>query len=110
MPSRVYEGYGPARKGLGTRQEKSYRAIALNVRARLLTGETPHGLQLPPHALHPSRVTPLTGLMGNNFLPSLLATLDGRAYVKADLLGFELRVRLGEGCEGGAAGELCTVD
>ena len=101
--------------GSYARQEKSYygrnpfRARPLtHGRDPSRTGETPHGRD--PHGRDPSRVTPLPGLMGNNFLPCRLATLDGRAYVKADRLGFELRVRLGDGCEGGAPGELCTLD
>ena len=60
-----------------------------------LMGEIPHAQAKPltdgtPHGRDPSRVTPLPGLMGNNFLPCRLATLDGRAYVKADRQGSSL--------------------
>ena len=64
-------------------------------RKNLITGETPFGrdpslMGETPHGRDPSRVTPLPGLMGNNFLPCRLATLDGRAYVKADRQGSSL--------------------
>ena len=81
-------------KGLGSyaRREKSYYGRDPFGRDPSLMGEIPHARAKPltdgtPHGRDPSRVTPLPGLMGNNFLPCRLATLDGRAYVKADRQG-----------------------
>ena len=103
-------------KGLGgyARREKSYYGRD-PFRARPLThGRDPSRTGETPHGRDPSRARPLTGYTPagphGQQLPSLPFGDPRRASIcESRPPGFELRVRLGDGCEGGAPGELCTL-